>query len=79
MLTVNMAYVRANLFDEREKLSTSLALSLAFHGLLVLAMLGQLAQLLSGRSPVAPLLEVTVSVLFLAILNSRQTREFCTR
>jgi len=52
---------------------------IALMALLVLAMLGQLAQLLSGRSPVAPLLEVTVSVLFLAILNSRQTREFCTR
>jgi protein TonB len=35
-----MAYVRANLFDEREKLSNSLVLSVAFHGLLVLAILG---------------------------------------
>jgi hypothetical protein len=47
--------------------------------LLVLALLGQLAQILSSRSPVVPLLEVTLSVLFLAILNTRRTREFCTR
>lgn len=47
--------------------------------LLALAMLGQLAQLLSGRNPVVPLLELLVSVLFLVLLNTRQTREFCTR
>jgi Tetratricopeptide repeat len=47
--------------------------------LLALAMLGQVVQVLAGPSPVLPLLELAVSALFLFILSTRRTREFCSR
>lgn len=47
--------------------------------LIGLGVLGQIFQLLASSNRVIPLLELTVSVLFLVILTSRSTREFCTR